>query len=277
MAAAATPADVEPVPRDLHFDTRAATAGAWMGGDPVATAVFNALSLTFPDGEKLFVDAVRKFRGEAQGRLADEVRAFIAQESIHSREHAALNAGLDRARYPVERIEAKIRRRIAFVRSLGPMRMLGATIALEHLTALMADMVEADPALWERTPPELRRLWRWHAMEETEHKAVAYDLFNAVTRDWTDRRRHRYRVRVMLAVTTQFTINVTRYAAALLVADGAGRIAAHWRVFRFLFLDPGLFSRLGPRWRAWFRRDFHPWDHDNRATLARWRREFAGG
>ena len=90
-----TPTGIDPVPRDLHFDTRAAR-GAWMGGDPVATAVFNALSLTFPDGEKLFVDAVRKFRGAASGRLADEVRAFIAQESIHSREHAALNAALDR-------------------------------------------------------------------------------------------------------------------------------------------------------------------------------------
>ena len=276
MAGLQTPTGIDPVPRDLHFDVRAAR-GAWLGGDPVATAVFNALSLTFPDGEKLFVDAVRKFRGAASGRLADEVRAFIAQESIHSREHAALNAALDRGHYPVDRIESTIRRRIAFVRSLGPLRMLGATIALEHLTALMADMVEADPALWDRTPPELRRLWRWHAMEETEHKAVAFDLFNAVTRDWDDRRRHRYRVRVMLAVTTQFTINVTRYAAALLMADGVGRLAAHWRVFRFLFLQPGLFSRLGPRWRAWFRRDFHPWDHDNRAALERWRQEFAGG
>lgn len=276
MAGLQTPTGIDPVPRDLHFDVRAAR-GAWLGGDPVATAVFNALSLTFPDGEKLFVDAVRKFRGAASGRLADEVRAFIAQESIHSREHAALNAALDRGHYPVDRIESTIRRRIAFVRSLGPLRMLGATIALEHLTALMADMVEADPVLWDRTPPELRRLWRWHAMEETEHKAVAYDLFNAVTRDWSDRRRHRYRVRVMLAVTTQFTINVTRYAAALLMADGVGRLAAHWRVFRFLFLQPGLFSRLGPRWRAWFRRDFHPWDHDNRAALERWRQEFASG
>jgi predicted metal-dependent hydrolase len=81
----------------------------------------------------------------------------------------------------------------------------------------------------------------------------------------------------MLAVTIQFTINITRYAAALLAADGVGRLTAHWRVFRFLFLEPGLFSRLGPRWRAWFRRDFHPWDHDNRAMLERWRQEFASG
>ncbi len=100
-----TPSDIAVIPRDIHFRTESARGAAWLGGDPVATAVFNALSLTFPDGERLFIDSVRAFRSRSQGKLAEDARAFIAQEAIHSREHASLNAHLDRSHYPVERIE----------------------------------------------------------------------------------------------------------------------------------------------------------------------------
>jgi predicted metal-dependent hydrolase len=267
--------DISVIPRDLHFRLEAVRGSAWLGEDRVASAVFDALSLTFPEGERLFIDAVRKFRGHAQGKLADDVRAFIAQEAIHSREHAALNSGLDRARYPVEWIEACVRKRLAFIRKLGPMRMLGVTIALEHFTAMLADAFDAYPELWQHTDDELVRLWRWHAMEETEHKAVAYDVFCAATHDWSAARRYWFRTRVMVLVSLHFSVNITRYAAALLEADGIGRWDARWRVTRFLFGRPGLFRRLGPRYREWFRPGFHPWQHDNRAKLEEWRREFA--
>ena len=269
-----TPAEVSVIPRDIHFRTESAEPAAWLGGDRVATAVFNALSLTFPEGERLFIDAVRKFRAVANGKLAEDVRAFIAQEAIHSREHAALNARLDRDHYPVDFIEASTHKRLSFIRKLGPMRMLGVTIALEHFTAMLADTFDAYPELWTATPEELVRLWRWHAMEETEHKAVAFDVFNEVTKQWSAGRRYRFRARVMVLVSMHFAVNITRYAVALLVADGMGRWAARWRVLRFLFGKPGLFRRLGPRYRAWFHPSFHPWDHDNRAKLQQWRRQY---
>jgi hypothetical protein len=269
-----TPSDLAVVPRDIHFRPEAARGTAWLGGDPVATAVFNALSLTFPEGERLFIDSVRAFRGRVQGRLAGEVRAFIAQEAIHSREHTALNALLDRSHYPVEWIEGSVRRRLAFIRRLGPLRMLGVTIALEHFTAMLADMFDAEPQLWAGTPDELVRLWRWHAMEETEHKAVAFDVFQEVTRDWSPSRRHRFRVRVMAITTVHFVGNVVRYAAALLEADGLGRWQARRQVLRFLFVRPGLFRKVAARYFDWYRRGFHPWDHDNRQKLEVWRRQF---
>jgi hypothetical protein len=188
-----TPSDIVVIPRDIHFSTECARGSAWLGGDPVATAVFNALSLTFPDGERLFIDSVRAFRGGLQGKLAEDARAFIAQEAIHSREHAGLNAHLDRSHYPVERIEGSVRRRLTFLRKLGPLRMLGVTIALEHFTAMLADLFDSDPQLWAGTPEEILRLWRWHAMEETEHKAVAFDVFQEVSKNWTGLRRYQFR------------------------------------------------------------------------------------
>ena len=241
-----TPSDIAVIPRDIHFRTESARGSAWLGGDPVATAVFNALSLTFPDGERLFIDSVRAFRSRTQGKLADDVRAFIAQEAIHSREHACLNAHLDRSHYPVERIEGSVRRRLAFLRGLGPMRMLGVTIALEHFTAMLADMFDSDPQLWDGTPEEILRLWRWHAMEETEHKAVAFDVFNDVTKNWAPRRRYLFRVHIMVLTSVHFTLDVIRFAAALLLRDEPGdadRAAAYTEVStRLRELAPSIFG-----------------------------------
>jgi predicted metal-dependent hydrolase len=177
-----TPDTVAIAPRDIRFDVAAASDAHWMGGDPVATAVFNALSLTFPEGERMFMDAVRNFRDKVSGKLADDVKGFIAQESIHSREHHALNRAIDPERYPVAEIEAEIRERVSITRSRGPYAMLLATIALEHFTAMMAEMHARHQDLFDKAAPDIERMWRWHAMEELEHKAVAFDVFREVTR-----------------------------------------------------------------------------------------------
>ena len=261
-------------PRDLHFQHQAAASNAWLGGDVVGTAILNALSLTFPAGERLFMDAVRQYRSQLSGRLREEAQAFIAQEAVHSREHLARNGALDRARYPVDAIEADLRERMTRIRERGPMAMLAVTIALEHFTAILADLLLSDDSLLEGAPPEVARLWRWHAVEETEHKAVAFDVFLEATKDWTARRRRRIRRIVMRLVTLMFVVNVTRYSAALLASDGMGPALARARVLWFLFAEPGPFRRVWRTYVAWYRDDFHPWDYDNTPRLDAWRARF---
>jgi predicted metal-dependent hydrolase len=51
-----------------------------MGGDPIATALYNALSATFPKGEAFFVESVRQFREGADPKLAAEIRAFVPRK-----------------------------------------------------------------------------------------------------------------------------------------------------------------------------------------------------
>ncbi len=274
MNAKSTPADVNVPPRDIHFDVAAAKAGHWMGGDPVATAVFNALSLTFPDGERLFIDAVRHYRDQVSGKLAVDVKGFIAQEAIHSREHHQLNQLIDRNKYPVAEIEAGIQERIAFSRSRGPMRMLIATIALEHFTAMMAEAHARHRDLFDDVDPGIERMWRWHAVEETEHKAVAYDVFMHVSRDWPPLKRYLRRTISMALITYFFTRNITHYAARLLQADGYSYKDALKAVRRFVWREPGLFNRNLKTYFAWYRPGFHPWDQDNRAMVAEWKAEF---
>lgn len=274
MTAKTTPADVDVTPRDLRFDVAGASKGYWMGGDPVGTAVFNALSLTFPDGERLFMDAVRNYRKVARGKLAEDVRGFIAQEAIHSREHHQLNQLIDRDRYAVAEIEAQVRRRTGFARERGPMAMLVSTICLEHFTAMMADTFMDDRELFAGTTPDIERMWMWHALEETEHKAVAYDVFIEATKDWSPLTRYRRRCIAMAIITVMFTRNITRYAARLLEADGYTPRQALKAVKRYVWGKPGLFTRGWRTYLAWYRPGFHPWDLDNRKELAGLMAEF---
>lgn len=274
MTAKSTPADVQIAPRDIHFDVEAARAGHWLGGDPVGTAVFNALSITFPDGERLFIDAVRHYRGELSGKLADDVKNFIAQEAVHSREHHLLNQLIDRDKYPVAEVEAGVRERVAYARSRGPMRMLISTIALEHFTAMMADSHARHLDLFDGADPGIERMWRWHAMEETEHKAVAYDVFLHATKRWSPLQRYLRRCLAMALISYFFTRNITQYAALLLTADGYAYKDAHRAVRRFVWREPGIFSRNLKTYFAWYRPGFHPWDEDNRTLVAGWRAEF---
>jgi len=282
-----TPDDVRVRPRNLRFDVTTALKGEglkgegrkhWMGGDPVATAVFNALSLTFPDGEKMFIDAVKHFRPRLEeagnAKLLEDVQGFIAQEGIHAREHAVLNRFVDRARYPVAEIEALIRARIDIARERGPYAMLLSTIALEHFTAMMAEDHMAHPELFDGTPREIERMWRWHAMEETEHKAVAFDVFLEVSKHWSPFQRWRRRMLSMMIVTYNFTRNIARYSAMLLVAEGFTPEAARKAVRGYLWGRPGLFRRGWRTYFAWYRPGFHPWDVDNRAELAGWKAEY---
>jgi len=274
MAMKQSPEDVTIIPRDIRFDVSAAQQGHWMDGDPVATAVMNTLSLTFPDGERLFIDAVRAYKDDVSGKIAQDVKDFITQEAIHSREHHMLNKVINREKYPVDRIEGMIRERIAFSRAGGPMRMLISTICLEHFTAMLADMRALHQDMFSKTDPGIERLWRWHAMEETEHKAVTYDVFMEVTKHWSPWKRYSRRCLAMALISYHFTRNIATYASWMLEADGYTPKEAQKAVKQFLWKKPGFFARGWKIWITWFKPGFHPWDHDNRELMADWKAEF---
>lgn len=170
MAKSATPADLQIKPRDLHIDREAPTPRWWLNGDPFGTAVMNALSLTFPDGERFFIQSVKRFAKDAPPALAADIRAFTVQEGAHTREHMAFNAITERAGYDTAEIEAYVTARLDIARARPALAQLAATMALEHFTAAFAHRLLADPELLKGSPHDLARLWRWHSIEEIEHK-----------------------------------------------------------------------------------------------------------
>src|SRR5437763_9499594 len=108
-----TPADLSITPRDRRFGRDAATPRLWHGGRVEATAIYNALSATFPAGEAYFVESVRNFRDGAPLKLAEEIKGFTTQEAIHSREHDAFNKRAANAGYELSKIEQRVGQRLS--------------------------------------------------------------------------------------------------------------------------------------------------------------------
>lgn len=260
-----TPDDVSISARNLNFDIETVLATDWHGGDPFRTAFYNALSIMFPVGEQQFIDSVKHYRDRiVDPALNRHVRGFMAQESIHRREHQKYNEALCAARgYPLDRLEASIRRRIAIAQKHMPhIAHLAATVAYEHWTAILADGLLRRPELLEGADPEMAALWRWHAIEESEHKAVAFDVYRSVGGTVGMRRR------IMIFITIQFFADAFRHMRIMLRDYKGSKVKLWLGGLRFLFGKGGALRGLGQPWRDYFRRDFHPWDHDNRAVVA---------
>lgn len=262
-----TPADLRIRPRNIAFFRDGGAARWWLNGDPVATAFYNALSATFPEGERFFMDSVRRFRGEASGELAEQIVAFTRQEAMHTREHLAFNRLAADHGYDVAAMEARTRARLQFARSRTPLQQLAATVALEHFTAILAHALLADPRHLQGAEPRVAALWRWHAIEEVEHKAVAFDAFRLASRRLPAFRRWHIRFWAMVVATVLLFRVVAGNMGDFLRQDGIGTRRALGTSLRLLWIRPGLLRQIFLPYLSWFRPGFHPWDHDDRALL----------
>lgn len=267
-----TPGDLTITVRDRRFGRESQADGTrrrwWCGGDPVATAWHNALSATFPRGETFFIESVRAHRAGADPKLAEEIRAFIQQEVNHTREHLAFNKAAQAQGYDLSRIDDHVSEMLDMAKGRPEIVNLAATMALEHYTAILAHLLLSDPSLLADSDPELAGMWRWHAVEEIEHKGVAYDTYLHATRDWSRWRRWRLKAISMLLVTRNFVPHRIRDTLDLLAQDGITGLRARWLVTKYLFGKPGILRRLIPAWFAFFKPGFHPWDHDDRDLIA---------
>src|SRR5262245_49755375 len=266
-----SPEALDIVRRDLRFGFADCDLRTWHPDGLHVAHFFNALSIFFPEGERFFMESVRRFRDRIRTpRLEREVKGFVGQEAMHSREHRRYNEALAAAGLPVERLEAAVKAHLDFVREHRSYEdHLAATIALEHFTAILADVLLSDERILGAADPRMAAVWRWHAIEETEHKAVAFDVYREALGG--QRGAYARRVIIMLLATIDFWMRVFRYHFALVRADGAALdLRGWWRLFRFLWISPGGMRKLAKPWLDYFRRDFHPWQHDNLHFVKRW-------
>ncbi|HWC56378.1 MAG TPA: metal-dependent hydrolase [Sphingomicrobium sp.] len=263
-----TSAQLSIIPRDRGFGRDAATPHLWHGGRVEATAIYNALSTTFPKGEAFFVESVRAFRDGAPPKLAEEIKAFTTQEAIHSREHDAFNRRAADTGYDLSKLEARVEERLAITKGRPPVVSLAATMALEHFTAILAHQLLANPRHLEGADTETADLWRWHAVEEIEHKGVAYDTWLNATRHWPRFKRWKLKARVMLLVTRNFLVDRTGGALELMRQDGVTGFPAWWLLLTYLWVRPGMFRKIAGAWTKFFLPGFHPWNEDDRALIA---------
>ena len=268
MARTVTPSDLTITPRDRRFGRGMRQDRWWMAGDPVGTAFYNALSATFPKGEAFFVESVRRFRDGAPPKLADEIKAFVTQEVMHSREHVQFNKRALEAGYDLTPLEERVEYRLSITRARPPIVNLAATMCLEHFTAILAHQLLKNPRHLGRADPESAALWRWHAIEEIEHKGVAYDTWRHATKHWPRRKRWTVKARVMLFVTRNFIVDRSLGTLWLLRQDGITGLRAWARMLWFAWVRPGKLRRIFGAWFAFFLPRFHPWNHDDRPLIA---------
>ena len=257
-----------PTRRDLHFNLKPGSVSHWHAQGPYVTHFVNAMSIFFPDGERFFILTVRHYHDRiTDPELKKAVSAFIGHEAMHGREHEEYNRLLDQAGLPAGELEHKVRGFLnLLVQWLPPAALLSVTIAQEHFTAILSEQVLTDPRLLAGADARLRAMWRWHALEETEHKAVAFDVYETAV----GRNAGAYALRCasLVLTTLGFLSLVLYYQQRLLQADQRPH---GWRDLRnylkFMFVTPAMLPRLALPWLRYFRRDFHPWDHDNRHLL----------
>jgi len=259
----ATPA-IEVRPRKFDIDD---VPKHWHGGRKSVTTFLDNLSTFFPAGERFFIAAVRAHdKHVSDEALRAEVRAFCGQEGFHSREHTRYNELLAKQGYPVAELEREVQELLARVTKRAPARArLAITCALEHMTALMAHMLLADARALDGANAQMAALWKWHAAEENEHKAVAYDVYRAANGPYG------LRVATMIGATAIFWWRVFRHQARMMRVDGIAYSPREWwALFRYLFVEPGTLRGVFPLYLRYFRPGFHPNEIESAHLVAKW-------
>ncbi len=248
----------------------------WNGGDAFASHFFDALSSTFPDGEAFFVRSVQRYRDRIDDpALRRAMQAFAGQEAQHRRQHAQhVELLLAQGYRGIETRNRWVRRGLELSARVAPLASLATTAALEHLTAILARRLLSEPERWcARMDPRMARLWLWHALEESEHKAVAFEVLRRVA---PGRLRRALCQALNSAALVVETLDRTLY---MLWKDGLLFRRETWRSgWRFLFgrgEGAGFLRGLGADYAQWYRRDFHPDDVDDAPLIERGRARLA--
>ena len=255
---------------DLDFGLDGDIPKYWFAGDPFKTRFFDAMSSIFPEGERFFISCVRDFRDQVTDPvLQQEIKDFIRQEGQHGIVHTQFNNRLKEQGIDVDMLASIEKKVFSLLRKYIPKKHnLAGTAAAEHMTAIMAHSFFTNKELLEHADPRMRAMYAWHAMEEIEHKAVAFDVMQKIAKVWYPRR-----AMAMIEVTLGFTIHsllVTRY---MLKIDGFSR----WERTKlwakglwWLYKPGGLYLPTFGHYIRYYKPGFHPWQMGQMDSYQLW-------
>ncbi len=229
----------------------------WFGGSSVGTHVINSVNLLFPAGERFFVRSVHHYLGQiTDPKLCADVQGFFGQEGRHAQAHERYFEALEAQGYRFRTflsIYEKLTYNLLETR-ISPALRLSITVALEHYTAILAENALRMHFL-DFAHPSLRSLLKWHAAEEIEHRAVAFDVLQAVAPSYA------LRMRGMAVATLALVGFWVAGAVVLLAQEGADWSRGDPQL---VLLRRGHSIGRNVFWRGikeYLRRDFHPSKH----------------
>jgi len=252
-----------PIPRDPELDFTTVPR-RWVAGNAAATAISNALNLLFPHGERFFVRSVHHFLDQIEDpTLRAQVKGFFGQEGRHASAHDDFNAVLRAQGFEVDRFLERYRAILAWIEArLSAKLNLAGTAAAEHYTAIMAEGAFAD-GMFDKFHPTMQRLLAWHAAEEIEHKAVAFDVLRAIDPS--------YALRIAgLAYATITLAGFWAWGTVMLLRQEKLGWRGTLRELRAGERDPVVRRVFLRGIREYLRRDFHPSDNANEQLAAEW-------
>ena len=271
--------------RRMNFDFNTVPE-YWMNGSAGLTHFMTALSALFPAGEKFFIDSVRAVRNHPaikdNASLQREISAFIGQEAMHTHEHVGFNASAQRYGHDIDTLDrytdkviqttrkfmAKLAKPVGITQEMID---LTATTALEHFTATIASELLRNPHIQDlMTDKTMATMWAWHAIEENEHKAVAYDVFEGVFGQGLKA----YALRtgsLTLAMVILF-ITQSYFLARLLKDDQKLNLKSLKEIYTYAYSpSKGVIYGMGREMLAYFKPGFHPNDLDTVSLLETWK------
>jgi uncharacterized protein len=246
----------------------------------------NAVSFTFPPGEKFFIQSVQNYRDRiTDPDLKEQVKRFIYQEAMHTKEHVRCNIALLQAFPDGHKIEELAAKSLSLIRRITPKAtQLAWTCALEHFTAILADtLLRGQEVFVNETDSAFAALWLWHAVEESEHKAVCFDVYQEVFGKGVFSYLHRAIVMFVASLTFIFTMF---FAIRLIKKSGDGGknnsavekprdMISPWNSSSLPVLLRGMKEILPLKlYLDYYRPSFHPWDHDSIHLIEEWKRRY---
>ncbi len=263
------------VPRsDLDFELHADIPRYWMGGNPFKTRVFDGVQMSFPDGERYFITSVRAYKNQiTDPALQQEVKDFTWQEGQHGQVHTDFNERLKQQGIPVDRMLGVIRKIMdGRTKKRSAQYNVAMTAALEHFTAMMAETFFAKKEVMADADPRVRAMLAWHAVEEMEHKAVAFDVMKKVAKVGYFKR-----TLAMSHAIFAFSLHMVLFTWVLLKHDGFS-VLQRLKMFAsglvWLYGPKGLFSSLVPSLLTYYKPGFHPCQTETVHNYQAWLKAF---
>ena len=248
--------------RKIDFEFPEDIEKYWFGGSAVKTHVFNTITLLFPEGEQYFIRAVNRFRDRIEDPgLQAAIKGFMQQEMQHSMQHKKYWHNLEAQGYDYDRFLRFFRFYLERIveANCGAKLNLSITAALEHCTAVLAEIYLEEEEATAEAQEALRRLFAWHSIEEIEHKGVAFDVLQEIDDSYLLRMAGMvigFQTLVFFTFlgTGMFLLQERKFLSRKVLRDFAGFFFTKEKVFNRTFWALGRYLRPG----------FHPWENDNR-------------
>lgn len=254
----------ELIPRKFHFDLSKERSLTWISNEPFLSAMFIALSMYLPIGEKYIMSSLagsmKLLPDNKEGDLLKkEIKLFIQQESFHKSLHTDLNAIFERK--TKNKIEQWVSKRIEKHENDYIKGKVGLTMASEHTTLFLSHWVYHNPQFFTHADQDIVDLIFWHCGEEIEHRATAFKVYHALGGNSQSRKKYLY------AITKMSIWDILRQTMINLYYSRSLFKLKTWKYFyKYVLGKNGILRSNYHGWKSFLQDDYNPENYNAQAS-----------